>query len=229
MKNRLLAGLFAAGVLTMSGSALASGQVYGKLGFLGAGVGYAYGLNSTIGLRADVTTAGSFSHDGHASHFDYSAKLRNNVATAYVDYFPFNNGFRLSAGLGVRNTKIDAHARPNSAGEITIGDTTVSYGPGDSADARAKMPNVAPYLGLGWGHNVGQQRKKGFGFIADVGVYFGKPDVSFNVSDSLYAKLNLATGGNADAEIAKQHREIKDEADKIKAFPAVYLGVSYTF
>lgn len=227
-KNSALTVL-AAGLLTLSGTAFASGQIYGKAGFLGVGVGYAHGLSPTLGVRGDVTTAGRFNHDGHSSDFDYSAKLRNDVATAYVDYFPFNNGFRLSAGLGVRNTKADAHARPNGSGQVTIGDTTVSYGAGDSAHARVKMPNVAPYLGLGWGHNVGQNRKKGFGFIADVGVYFGKPDVSFNINDSLYSKLDLASGGNAASEIAKQRDEIKHDADKVKAFPAIYIGVSYAF
>src|SRR5690606_31124230 len=160
MKHKLCIAALAASALMTAGSASAQ-QVYGKAGFLGAGLGYAYGVNSSLTIRTDVTTAGSFSHDGSSDDFDYTGKLRNNVATAYADWFPFNNVFRLSAGLGVRDTRINAHARPNSAGTITIGDTTVGYGPGDYAKAKAEMPTVAPYLGLGWGHNVGQNRKKG--------------------------------------------------------------------
>ena len=204
-------------------------EIYAKAGFLGAGVGYAYGVNESFTLRGDVTTMGSYHRDGNVSNLDYKGTLRNNQAMVYGDWFPFNNGFRLSAGLGVRDTRIKADGRPNSNGNVTIGDTTVAYGADDSVSATAELPAVAPYIGIGWGHNVGQQRKAGWGFVADAGIAFGKPKVNFSVSDSLYAKLNAATGGQAQAEIDKQQREIEDKANKLKVFPSLYIGVSYTF
>lgn len=228
MKHALQAlGLTA--ILAMAASGACAQEVYGKIGFLGAGLGYAHGINSSLTVRGDFTSAGSYSHDGSSSGLDYEAKLRNNQATAYLDWFPFESGFRLTAGLGLRSTRITADARPDSTGTVTIGDTTVGYGAGDSAHAKVEMPRFAPYLGLGWGHNVGRDRKTGFGFVADLGVYFGKPDVSFSVNDSLRTKLDLASGGNADREIRRQRADIQDDADKLKVFPALYVGVSYTF
>jgi hypothetical protein len=203
-------------------------SVYGKAGFLGAGVGYAHGLSESWTVRADVTTIGTYHRDGSTNDFDYTGKLRSNQAGAYADWFPFDNGFRLTAGLHLRDTRIDADGHPTSSGTVTVGDTRVSFGPGDDARARVKLPSVAPYIGIGWGHNV-LQRKAGWGFIADVGVAFGKPRVSFDVSDSLRTKLNLATGGNAQREIDKQRDEFKDDFDKLKVFPQLYVGAAYYF
>lgn len=216
-------------VLAMTASGACAQEVYGKIGFLGAGLGYAHGISPSLTARADFTTAGSYSHDGSSSGLDYEARLRNNQATAYLDWFPFDSGFRLTAGLGVRSTRVTADARPDGAGTVTIGDTTVGYGAEDRAHAKVEMPRFAPYLGLGWGHNVGRDRKTGFGFVADVGFYVGKPDVNFSVNDSLRTKLNLASGGNAESEIRRQRTDIQDEADKLKVFPALYVGISYTF
>ncbi|HEY9280324.1 MAG TPA: hypothetical protein VIP51_09655 [Eoetvoesiella sp.] len=215
--------------MASSSAIAATHEVYGKAGFLGAGLGYSYGISEKFTLRGDVTTAGSFSKNGTSSDFDYKAKLRNNVGTIYGDWFPMNNGFRLTAGLGVRDTRITADGRANSSGEVTIGDATIAYGGDDTAHARVKYPSVTPYLGIGWGHNVGQQAQAGWGFVADLGVYFGKPKVDFNVSDSVRTKLNAATNGNAQAEINKQEDEIKDKVEKYKVIPVIYLGASYRF
>ncbi len=204
-------------------------EVYGKLGVLGAGVGYAHGLSPSVTLRADFSTIGSIGHDGNSGDFDYEAKIRNNVGTAYVDYFPFEGNFRVTAGLGLRDTRVTAHGRPNIAGFVDIGDAVdIPLGPDDRADAEVEFPSVAPYLGLGWGHNAGRAAEPGWSFFADVGLYIGRPKTSFSVSDSVRASLTAA-GYDADAEIQKQRDEIHDEAKKFAVFPSVYVGVAYRF
>ncbi|MCX5591889.1 hypothetical protein [Alcaligenes endophyticus] len=204
-------------------------SIYGKAGFLGVGVGYAHSLSPNLTLRGDFTTIGSYSRNGSSTDFDYRGKLHNDVGTAYLDYFPFDNGFRLTAGLGVRNTKIKAHARPSSTGTINIGNAKdIPFDGNDSANAEAKFPSVAPYLGLGWGHNIGPNRRAGWGFIADAGVYFGKPKVSLNVNQDLRNKITAA-GFNADEEVQRQKNDFEDDAHKLRVFPALFIGVSYTF
>jgi hypothetical protein len=207
-------------------SAMANaGEIYLKGGFLGVGAGYAHGVNERFTLRGDVTTIGNYSKNGTSSDFDYKGRLKNDTANLYGDWFPFANGFRLTAGLNVRDTRITAKARPNSSGEITIGDTTITFDGGDTADAKVKYPDVTPYIGIGWGHNVAQRKSGSWGFVADAGVSIGKPKVSFDVSNSVRAKL----GADASAEIDKQRDEIKDKLGKYNVFPTVYVGVSYVF
>lgn len=230
MKN--ICKILCVGAIAMTSAAsvqAAEHEVYAKAGFLGVGAGYAYGLSERFTLRGDFTTMGNYSRSGTSSNFDYEGKIRNNVGTLYGDWFPLNNGFRLTAGLGVRQTKFSADGRPNASGQVTIGDTTINYSGADSAWAKVEYPNVTPYLGIGWGHNVAQDTKGGWGFVADAGVYFGKADVDFNVSPTVYAKLNAASGGNAQQEIEKQRSDIEDKLGKYKVIPVLYVGVSYRF
>lgn len=230
MKKKLTLSLAAAALSLASFNAAAAGHsIYAKAGFLGAGAGYAYGINEKFTIRGDFTTIGEINHSGSSSDFKYKGKLKNDVVTIYGDYFPFNNGFRFSAGLGLRNTEFKAHARPSGpAGTVTIGDATIQYGHNDHANAKVEFPDFAPYVGIGYGHNVGQSVKSGFAFIADAGVYIGKPKVSMNVSNSVRDKIS-ALGMNADAEIDRQLKDIRHDANKVKAFPTLYVGVGYRF
>lgn len=68
----------------------------------------------------------------------------------------------------------------------------------------------------------------GWGFVADLGVYYGKPKVDFDVSDSVRTKLTAA-GVNAQSETNKQRDEIKDKVEQFKFMPVIYLGASYRF
>ncbi len=199
--------------------------VYAKAGILGVGIGYSHVVSPAFTLRGDLATVGTFKRDGSAGGFDYKAKFRNNQAMLYVDYFPFDSGFRLTAGLGMRDMRVTGDANPNSAGVVEIGDVPVNFGPGDSATAKVKMPSIAPYLGVGWSSKPSNPAQGGWGFMADLGVTFGKPKTDFDVSDSVRAKL----GPDAQAAIDRQYDEIDDKAKKLKFFPSLYLGVSYTF
>jgi hypothetical protein len=227
VKKILCAGflLAACGV----GASASAQEVYVKGGFLGAGVGVGYGINDRFGIRADLSTIGSIHSNRSSGQLNYDASLKANQAGAYADWFPFGNGFRLSAGLNVRKLSLDGNAVADSSGNITINNTRVPYGPGDHLSATVKFPDTAPYLGLGWGHHSVQ---KGWGFVFDVGASFGKPKTSINVSDALYNELDIAAhlnGSTADREIEQQRAKIADSADDFKIFPQVYVGVSYTF
>lgn len=204
-------------------------EMYVQGGLLGAGVGYAYGFNERLTFRGDVTTMGTFSKDFSTNDMKYKGKLRNNVGTLYADWFPFDSGFRLTAGVGFRDTRIEAHGKPSAFGSLKIGGERIGVSPDDSAKAEVKYPSVTPYLGIGYGHNVGQHAKAGWGFIADAGVYYGKPKVSFDVSESVMNKLNAATRGRGEEAIEKEKSELRDKIGKFNFIPALYVGVSYRF
>jgi len=140
-------------------------------------------------------------------------------------HFPFDSGFRLSAGVGFRDARLEG-ATNGGAGASFRG---VPLSSDDYLYGKVKWPTVAPYLGIGWGHNNGQYAKAGWGFVADVGVYFGRPDISLEASASAMEKLNAHTGGNGQALIDEELGEWEDKIGKYKVFPAVYVGVSYRF
>ena len=222
-KNLALLGLF-----TCLAAPIQAQSIYGQLGVPGLGVGYAYGISPEFTARADISTLGSITHNGSSKDFDYKGKLKFNQLGTYLDWFPFGNGFRVSAGLNFRDAKLTADANPKNSGQITIGDQTVAFGTGDSAVARVKLPTVAPYLGIGWGHNVATQQP-GFSFTADLGFAYGKPKVSMDLNQALMDKLNAASGGNGQQEVDKQLADIRHDANKIKFFPQIFVGVAYRF
>lgn len=205
--------------------------VYSKAGFPGVGFGYAYGLNKSFGLRADVTTIGSYSGDKTSDNLNYNAKLNYNQAGVYGDFFPFESNFRLTAGLNFRDAKVTGDGRPNGNNQLTVGDTTVTVNSNDIINARIKMPSVAPYLGIGWGLNTAAS-SKGWSFFADIGVTIGKPKVSLQANQSLMDKLDavaVSNGSTGQAELDKQTAQLKKDADKLKFIPQVFVGVAYKF
>ncbi|SAI50857.1 Uncharacterised protein [Bordetella ansorpii] len=218
------AAVFAA---TLACQTAGAQEVYGNAGFLGAGIGYAQGISESFTVRADFSTMGTIKHSGTTNDYDYDGKFRSNQAMVYADWFPFDAGFRLTAGIGWREMTGSAEARPDENGRIRIGDTRLRYREGDRARARLDFPRIAPYLGIGWGHNV-VQREKGWGFIADIGVLFGKPDVNIDVTPALYTRLGIRSG-DAQREIDKQRNKMQDDANSLRFFPQAYVGVSYTF
>jgi len=219
--------------LLLAAHSASAQEIYAKIGFLGVGAGYAHSLNDNFGVRVDATTAGTISRNGTADRLRYDADLKANQLGGYADWFPFGGSFRLSLGVHSRKLEVTANGVPTATGNISIGDVEVPYdGTGDSARARVKWRNTAPYLGIGWGHHA--SHGKGFGFVADLGVSFGSPKTELTISDSLRGKLDatIAAGGlttTTDAEIERQRRELKDDVEKIKVFPHLYVGVSYRF
>jgi len=203
-------------------------EVYGKAGFLGAGIGYSYGFNEYFNLRTDYSTIGTYKRTETANQLKVKAKLKADQLGLYGDWFPMGGSFRITAAVHQRKLEIDAEGKPTASGQWTINDTTVTAGAGDSVKGKVEFSNFAPYLGIGWGH---QSNKPGFGFIADLGVSFGKAKTKFDVSDSVRNSLIAVTGSAAaaDAEIREQRKELDDAVGGIKVWPQAYIGVSYNF
>jgi hypothetical protein len=218
--------LFVLAGLPMAGHG-ASHEVYAKAGLIGAGVGYAHGVGRTLTLRADISSAGRIRHNFKAGDVSYRGKLRNDQAMVYTDWFPLNNGFRLTAGVGIRNTRDSARGWQD--GNLLTSAGTPAFTSDDYVDAQVKYPRFAPYLGIGWGHNVAQQTKGGWGFIVDAGVTFGRPSVNYSPSASLANKLSMVSPALAQRELDKRAAEFEDKAYKWRVVPSVYVGISYAF
>jgi len=204
--------------------------VYAKAGFLGAGLGVFHGITDNLSLRADVTTMKKFQRDFHSGGINYRANLNANQFGVYGDWFPFGNGFRISAGMHMRKLHAQAQGRPTAPGVIVINNTRVAFDPEDNITGTIKFPTTAPYLGFGWGYNGAQT--SGFGIVIDLGVSFGEPSTTLVVSDSLQKKLDVAArrgATTAAAELAAQRQKLANTAKKIKVFPQAYLGLSYKF
>lgn len=209
--------------LAATAGAVSAQEAYVRAGTTGLGIGYAHSIDSRWGVRGEFSTLGSIDRNGNTEGIDFTAKLKADQLAVYGDFFPMGGGFRLTAGLSSNSYKFSGTGNAASNGTITINNTTIPFGPGDSVNVEGKYSNMTPYLGIGYGHgNTG----KGFGFVADLGAYIGKWTATTSVSPSVQAKLNAA-GVNADNEIAAQNKKIQDNLDKLGVLPLVSVGVSY--
>ena len=197
-----------------------AGEVYGGVGLPGVFVGYAHAPSDQLMVRADYATLGSLSKNGEEEGVEYRGHLKVARLGTFVDYFPWEGGFRLTGGLTFNQIrlKLDAQLAPGTLEQIGSGQVLAQ--PGDYFRVRVKVPEVTPYLGIGWGH--GRATGAGWRLHADLGASIGKAKV--RVSTNLVAR-----GAVSQADIDEETRELREGVAKLRVVPQISLGVSYTF
>lgn len=204
--------------LILSAPLAHAGEAYVALGFPIVQIGYAQSVNKQLGLRADFGTSGSFSQDGTEEGIDYKGDLNLHRVGLFADYFPFSGGFRLTGGVTINKTELKLKSNLVNGQDVTIGDAPYSPQGNEYLNVQVKMPTVMPYVGIGWGH---QEREKGWGFVADLGVSIGKAKLNY--------QTNLAEKGVNQGDIDKEVSELRDGVGKVRVLPQISLGVSYKF
>ncbi|KVP98193.1 hypothetical protein WJ96_06365 [Burkholderia ubonensis] len=192
-------------------------EIYSTVGTEGVGLGYGYSLSKSTDVRADFNFF-RLSHSGTSGDLMYSGTAQLAHAGVYADWFPLSSvsGLRLTVGVLVGNDNVQAQFSP-PGGVISVDGYSVSTN-GKTIHAKASLPKVSPYLGIGYGHN---SAKKGFSFIADAGIAFGKASVTFDVP----SELREADPTYASEQEAKWQRM----ADRLRFYPIVKLGMTYSF
>lgn len=184
------------------------------------GVGLEFGMdaNEIIGLRV---TANFFkiSRNVGVNDIDYDGNLKLTTAGVLADLYPFDSGFRASAGAMLNSNKIDIGATPASS--VTIGNTTYTPAQVGRLDGKIDFKKFAPYAGIGYSGGRGEP---GVAFVADLGVMFqGTPRVDLTATGPITTTPGFATS------LAQERSQIQDEADPFKFYPVAKIGVVYRF
>ncbi|MDE0703777.1 MAG: hypothetical protein OXH59_08650 [Rhodospirillaceae bacterium] len=228
--------LFAASVLPSAARAQDGSMTVGAHGStLGAGVSVGYDISRSFSVRA-MANYFSFDRKESSAGNRYSVDVQLLSLGLLGDWHPFENGFRVTAGVLYNGNK------------FTFASRTSEFGAGDesySGDLKAELGfnAIAPYLGIGW--TSGRADGPGFSFFADAGViYQGAPRLSvsgrvddnnnascsFSVSESGRATVRGACNLPAlSADLEKEHADLKGQLDNFKFYPVVMLGVTYRF
>ena len=194
-----------------------AGDVYGGIGFPGLTLGYAHTMNPKLVLRGEFSGGLDVSKDGKQNGVDFNGKFKAQSISAFADYLPFNNAFRLTGGLTVNDTKFSLTSK-GGAGS-TINGKAVNL-TGESFNAELKFPNVTPYLGIGYGFKP--SNGKGWGFYGDVGVMIGKFDTT--VSTSIIGKQGVTL-----ADVQAEAGKVRDAVSSVSMLPKFSIGASYSF
>ena len=221
MKKSLITCFFLASTLSSAWSA----EVYGGYGVLtGAHAGFSHRLTENLGVRGEAN-AFNYSRSFSISGSQYAAKADVSGASLYFDYMPLlpiTSQLRLTAGFGLSKSELSANK--SSGTTVTLGDNSYSLNADDTFGLNVRYPSVMPYLGLGTGHH---RSEKGFNFYADAGVFFGKPQLTFDYSNAFLARIGM--GQISVADLQKEEAKVRTEVEKIKFMPVIKLGVSYSF
>lgn len=148
--------------------------------------------------------------DGETLAIDLNAHTVQ--AGLLVDYHPFGNGVRMSAGA--MYTDRVARATLTPAEPIVVGDQTFEPEEVGSLTTEVKLGSAfAPYLGLGWGDAIGGR----MAFHLEVGAYYsGAPGVAMS-GDGMIAP----TAENAPVLEANLNRPA------YSFYPELALGLSF--
>ena len=196
-----------------------------KVGTLGVGLDASKAINDQWAVRFNINGF-KYSMDEEIDDVDYDADLNLLTAGILVDYFPFENDFRVSGGLYYNDNNFEGTAKPTATTTVDI--NGVAYGLADigALNSDVTFNKAAPYLGIGWGND---SREKGWGFTFDLGVmYHGEPDVDLDV------EVNPAVAGTPleatiQANVDKEAEQFLDEVKDYKFYPVAMIGVNYTF
>ena len=227
--RRALGLAVCAGLLTLS-TAQAQTRSEGH-----AWPGFAVGVKvGTLGLGADLSLpivpdrlnlrlSGNYlnySYDGTADDIDYEFKLDFKTATLLVDWHPFANNFRISAGVVRNDSKVKLDGTPTD--EVTIGDHDYPPELVGTLTGQLDFKDVAPYIGIGFGNAIGPYEQT-WSFVFDFGVIIQTFDAT------LQSDGPLSGNSTFQEDLKKQEKDLQDSLDPFKIYPVLQFGVAYHF
>jgi hypothetical protein len=209
--------LFALALTGLTVTAAQAAEPYVAIGAPGVMLGVAQPLSDTITIRADLATIGTRDKSGTEQGINYRGNYKSNRTGLFADWF-VSGGFRLTGGLTINDTKFDLTAFGDGT-PIKIGNTSYATTTADRFVANIKFPSTTPYIGIGWGHKMGNS---GWGFVADLGASIGRAKVTTRVEGPLLSQVSQA-------DLDRETQELRDGVGRVRALPQLSVGVSYQF
>jgi hypothetical protein len=209
IKNILATGALT--LLSLAASAGDGGTVYGQVSTLGYGLGYSKSVSESWALRGQysgysASLTGNLSDTGSGAGTSLDGKLKMETLGLLADWYPFGGGFRMTLGAAANNNKLDFSGVGSVNGVTANVNGTLKFSSGYS-----------PFVGIGYLSRPATA--KGLGFVFELGVLFQDPKVD----------MTATGGGVTQADINKQKAKIEDDAQALRNYPVLALGISYAF
>jgi hypothetical protein len=217
----LLASLFLAAPALADEYGPPSLAITPRTGMLGHGADLSLPLAENLNLRVGY---GQYTKtkDVTESDVEYNGKLTLSGGMLVADWFPFGGNFRLSAGAIKNRSKVEITAKPT--GTVTFDGVTYN-GADINANGKVSYEKTAPYIGLGYGNASARSR---IGFFAEFGVAYQKPEATLTATCNLGVN-SCTTDPSFQQRVANEQRELQADAEDLKWYPVVQLGMSIRF
>ncbi len=155
---------------------------------------------SNINLNANSSTGFKLKLNG---------KIELGSANLSAEIHPFKNAFKITAGAALMVSRIDLIATPRDS--LKQGD--VSLGPDEQGEIffGLTVPNLCPYLGIGFGRAV---PKKRVGLNFEIGSYYiGSPKLAFRTTGML-------------EPTSSEEKKLNNNLKTYYALPVITLGIN---
>ncbi len=230
-KNRAMQIAVMATLGTMN-AALAADITWGAdAGTTGAGIhagiplSVQYGLHARIG--ANYLPRYSFSKKTEQVAYDFKASLR--TIDFLLDWHPWRNGFRLTAGAIYNDNVINAIGIPNRVATFTFNNQTFDTTQIGKLVGQLDFPTLAPYLGIGW--QTHDPAERGWSISSDLGImYQGSPRTTLGVGGCVLPAngCDLAQTLLRPAIVSETAR-LNEDLREYRFFPVARIGLNYRF
>ena len=188
-----------------------------KLGTTGFGIEGALGLSENINVRGGYSAYDfklDYTTDDRDPDVEFNLDSNNDAVNILVDYLPFKRGFRLTGGFIYQGPQfegtgfpIESYTDPQSGFTIPpdqMGSVTINL---------EYEKKFSPYLGIGFGNSVGNQR---ITFSFDAGVIFtGEPT------------FRSQSVGKMAEIIEYDEQELRDGVEEFTVLPLISFGLSF--
>lgn len=158
------------------------------------------------------------------SDVDYDITFRLLNAHAYLDWYPWDNGFRFTIGLFYNGNLTDIKAKARAGGYNLNGNNyAVNVG---TVDGDIRVNQVAPYLGVGLDHTLSRDGR--WSLSLDVGaMYHGTPKASLDGKCASGVAVLTCSAFQQDVEAEEDalNRDLK----KLIFYPVLTAGTVYRF
>ena len=222
MKTSYLALALIAGLSCAAANAADVG-LSATAGTTGLGLHVSFPIQPKLNARVGFGYL-NYDDSGSTTEADYNFKVKLRTVDVLADYFPLDNGFRMTGGLVYNGNKVDVDMKAKSGTQYVLNGTTYSAAQAGSIDGSVDFKKIAPYLGIGWGNAVAN---RGWGFSADLGVMFqGSPRTTLTNS-GCQASATICT--RLASDIAVEKTKLNDEVNSYKTYPVLRVGASYRF
>jgi hypothetical protein len=192
-----------------------------KLGTLGLGFDVSTPINDALSLRFNLNGA-SYSDSLEDADNEYDGTLDLLTAGLLLDYYPFENNFRLTTGVYYNGNGFNGKVTPTTEATVSIDGVEYTLEDINYVNTDVSFDNVAPYVGCGWGTNA---HDEGFGFIFDVGVmYHGEANVDLTADIKNELIADVINEGLKAEEI-----NAEDDLSDFQFYPVIMMGVNYSF
>lgn len=198
-----------------------------SIGFQGIGIEGSTSINKNLNLRLGIAGF-SFSADNNIDLGmpDVNVKVKTDFTFSnlsiplLLDYHPFENSFRISAGITYHNLKLASQATPQQ--NIYIDEVMYTpYQIGRISNEITTARKIAPVLSIGYGQPFVEDSNLSFSW--DLGVIFtGKLTQKTSITGTLKDNSDVVNDlGN----------EVIDEVNKYwpGVFPILSFGLKYKF